>query len=155
MGNSVSSIKNINFEDMLSFIERTSINANSINANSNNENTIIINTLTQNNQGCLIKGTISIDDEIKILNLQLNKDKNTNIVIYGLNACDNTIIKKYEQLLGLGFYNVFVYPGGLFEWLLLQDIYGFKSFPTTTKENDLLKYKGHRIFNVKMIEHYS
>jgi hypothetical protein len=112
MGNTLSSIKNINFEDMLSFIERT--------GNSLNENTIIINTLTQNNQGCLIKGTISIDDEIKILNLQLNKDKNTNIVIYGLNACDNTIIKKYEQLLGLGFYNVFVYPGGLFEWLLLR-----------------------------------
>jgi hypothetical protein len=155
MGNSSSSIKNINFEDMLSFIERTSINKNSINEHSNNENTIIINTLTQNNQGCLIKGTISIDDEIKILNLQLNKDKNTNIVIYGLNACDNTIIKKYEQLLGLGFYNVFVYPGGLFEWLLLQDIYGFKNFPTTIKENDLLKYKGQRIFNIKMLEHYS
>ena len=150
MGNSVSSIKNINFEDMLSFIERTSINGNSI-----NDNTIIINTLAQTNQVCLIKGTISIHDEIKILNNQLNTDKNTNIVIYGLNACDNTIIKKYEQLLGLGFYNVFVYPGGLFEWLLLQDIYGFKAFPTTTKENDLLKYKGQRIFNIKMLEHYS
>ena len=150
MGNSVSSIKNINFEDMLSFIERTSINGNII-----NDNTIIINTLAQTNQVCLIKGTISIDDEIKILNNQLNTDKNTNIVIYGLNACDNTIIKKYEQLLGLGFYNVFVYPGGLFEWLLLQDIYGFKAFPTTRKENDLLKYKGQRIFNIKMLEHYS
>lgn len=145
MGNSVSSIKNINFEDMLSFIERMS----------NNENTIIINTLPQSNQVCLIKGTISIDDEVKILNNQLNKDKNTNIVIYGVNACDNTIIKKYEQLIGLGFYNVFVYPGGLFEWLLLQDIYGFKNFPTTTKENDILKYKGQRIFNVKMIGHYT
>jgi hypothetical protein len=145
MGNSLSSIKNINFEDMLIFIERTD----------NKENTIIINTLAQNNQSCLIKGTISIDAEIKILNDQLNKDKNTNIVIYGLNACDNSIIKKYEQLLGLGFYNVFVYPGGLFEWLLLQDIYGFKSFPTTTKENDLLKYKGHRTFNIKMLEHYT
>ena len=145
MGNSVSSIKNINFEDMLEFIERTS----------NKENTIIINTLTQTNQNCLIKGTITIDDEIKILNNQLNKDKNTNIIIYGLNACDNSIIKKYEQLLGLGFYNVFVYPGGLFEWLLLQDIYGFKAFPTTRKENDLLKYKGQRIFNIKMLEHYS
>jgi hypothetical protein len=150
MGNSSSSIKNINFEDMLSFIERTSINGNII-----NDNTIIINTLAQTNQVCLIKGTISIDDEIKILNNQLNTDKNTNIVIYGLNACDNTIIKKYEQLLGLGFYNVFVYPGGLFEWLLLQDIYGFKAFPTTRKENDLLKYKGQRIFNIKMLEHYS
>jgi len=143
MGNSLSSIKNINFEDMLIFIERTN----------NKENTIIINTLAQNNQNCLIKGTISIDDEIKILNDQLNKDKNTNIVIYGLNACDNSIIKKYEQLLGLGFYNVFVYPGGLFEWLLLQDIYGVKTFPTTTKENDLLKYKGHRIFNIKMLDY--
>lgn len=142
MGNSVSTIKNINFEDMLKFIERSS----------NNEDTLIINTLDQTKQGCLIKGTISINDEIKILNSQLSKDKNTNIVIYGINACDNSIIKKYEQLLSLGFYNVFVYPGGLFEWLLLQDIYGFKSFPTTTKENDLLKYKGHRIFNIRMIE---
>ena len=60
MGNSVSSIKNINFEDMLNFIERTGIN----------ENTIIINTLAPTNQRCLIKGTISIDDEIKILNNQ-------------------------------------------------------------------------------------
>ena len=37
MGNSVSSIKNINFEDMLSFIERPGIN----------ENTIIIKKFTR------------------------------------------------------------------------------------------------------------
>ena len=145
MGNTlfnIKNIKNINFEDMLEFIEKTT----------NNEN-IIINTLPQTSQDCLIKGTTSIDDEIKILNNKLNQDKSTNIVIYGLNSCDNTIIIKYEQLLGLGFYNVFIYSGGLFEWLLLQDIYGFNSFSTTKKENDLLKYKGPRKFNIKLIEH--
>ena len=30
----------------------------------------------------------------------------------------------------------------MFEWLLLQDIYGDDEFPTTTKELDILKYKG-------------
>jgi hypothetical protein len=29
----------------------------------------------------------------------------------------------------------------MFEWLLLQDIYGAASFPTTSKELDILKYK--------------
>jgi len=44
-------------------------------------------------------------------------------------------------LTSLGFYNVYIYIGGIFEWLLLQDIYGEKEFPTTNKELDLLKYK--------------
>jgi hypothetical protein len=43
--------------------------------------------------------------------------------------------------MGLGFRNVCVYSGGMFEWLLLQDIYGATSFPTTSKELDILKYK--------------
>ena len=43
--------------------------------------------------------------------------------------------------MSLGFYNVYLYNGGLFEWLLLQDIYGFDEFPTTKKELDILKYK--------------
>ena len=30
---------------------------------------------------------------------------------------------KYEQLIKLGFRNVYIYPGGMFEWLCLQDIY--------------------------------
>ena len=36
------------------------------------------------------------------------------------------------------------YPGGVFEWLLLQDIYGNDNFPTTKKELDILKYKPKR-----------
>ena len=31
--------------------------------------------------------------------------------------------------------------GGIFEWLLLQDIYGDDQFKTTSRELDILKYK--------------
>jgi hypothetical protein len=142
MGNAQSSsiIKNINFEDLQSAIK-------------DNEKTVIINTLDSNNQKCLIKGTISIDDEVKILNTYITKSTTIHIIIYGTNACDTTIVKKYEQLISLGFYNVFIYPGGLFEWLLLQDIYGDDMFPTTCKEKDILKYKGRQHFNIKLLDY--
>ena len=55
--------------------------------------------------------------------------------------------KKDNQLYKLGFTNLYVYVGGLFEWLLLQDIYGDDEFPTTTKIIDILKYKGKSINN--------
>jgi len=35
----------------------------------------------------------------------------------------------------------------LFEWLLLQDIYGSEEFPTTSHELDILKYKPMSAFN--------
>ena len=142
MGNAQSSsiIKNINFEDLQSAIK-------------DNEKTVIINTLDSNNQKCLIKGTISIDDEVKILNTYITKSTTIHIIIYGTNACDTTIVKKYEQLISLGFYNVFIYPGGLFEWLLLQDIYGDDMFPTTCKEKDILKYKGRQHFNIRLLDY--
>ena len=62
-----------------------------------------------------------------------------------MNAADESLGNKYNQLTKLGFSNTYVYVGGLFEWLLLQDIYGFDSFPTTKKELDILKYKGDRL----------
>ena len=45
----------------------------------------------------------------------------------------------------IGFKNVFIYNGGLFEWLLLQDIYGEDNFPTTKHILDILKYKPNNI----------
>ena len=63
------------------------------------------------------------------------------IIVYGTNACDETVQKKCQQLLGLGFQNIYVYPGGMFEWLLLQDIYGEDLFPTIGVCKDLLEYK--------------
>ena len=71
------------------------------------------------------------------------KNKNNYIVIYGKNSSDETIYKKYYQLTELGFTNVNIYLGGMFEWLLLQDIYGAEEFVTTKKELDILKYKSN------------
>ena len=56
----------------------------------------------------------------------------------GINKID---IKKYLKLMELGFTNIYIYAGGLFEWLCLQDIYGEDEFPTTIKELDVLKFK--------------
>ena len=140
MGNNISLTRNINFEDMQFSI--------------NEQKTIIINTLEAHQQSCLIAGTLDIDREIEILNAQLKQNKDIQIIIYGMNATDKTCVKKYEQLMKLGFWNVFIYVGGLFEWLLLQDIYGVELFPTTAAKVDLLKYKGRRQLNVKMLEHF-
>ena len=104
---------------------------------------LLINTLPPGMQGCLIPGTLPIDEEEVSMNalISVSDGKNREIIVYGKNANDDTVYKKYQQLMGLGFRNVCVYPGGMFEWLLLQDIYGAASFPTTSKEMDLLKYK--------------
>ena len=101
---------------------------------------LLINTLDKNNQTCLIQGTIPIEQEVEIINKSLN-NKQLRIIIYGRNTNDDRIIHKYRQLVNLGFMNIFIYPGGLFEWLCLQDIYGFEAFLTTTKELDILKFK--------------
>ena len=127
MGNQ-SSIQRLNFEDIQEAIK-------------DNTRYILINTLNDNLQQCLIPNTISINDEEKIINMLLSKNKSKKIIIYGKNANDMSIYDKYEQLYKLGFTNVYVYSGGLFEWLCLQDIYSDELFPTSKKELDILKYK--------------
>ena len=130
MGNIISTqINRINFIDMQKFI--------------NNENNLIINTLSDNNQNCLINNTITADKEVDLINKYLNNNKHINIIIYGENSCDEKIVKKYIQLQKLGFFNIYIYMGGLFEWLLLQQIYGDNEFPTTSVVYDILKYKGN------------
>jgi hypothetical protein len=79
--------------------------------------------------------------------------KHVKIIIYGRNCNDEKIYTKYNQLISLGFYNVYIYTGGLFEWLMLQDIYGDKEFPTTKKELDLLKYKQNKVLNIPLLEY--
>jgi hypothetical protein len=75
------------------------------------------------------------------------------IIVYGKNSNDITILHKYEQLVKLGFTNVYIYTGGLFEWLMLQDIYGTTEFPTTKRELDILKYKPNKVLNVHLLEY--
>ena len=138
MGNTVS-CKKVNYEDLQECI-------------SNDEKFIVINTLSVNEQQCLIKNTVPIQKEEKIINDTLQNYREITIIIYGKNSNDETIYKKYKQLQELGFINIYVYPGGLFEWLLLQDIYGQEGFPTTSQELDILKFKPGKQINHFLIK---
>lgn len=139
MGNT-QSMKKINYEDMLTVIK-------------NPEVYLIINTLPITDQQCLIINTTMANDEEAIINKFIKENKSIRIIIYGRNCNDETINKKYQQLYSLGFYNIFVYLGGMFEWLMLQDIYGKDLFPTTKKELDLLKYKSNQILSIGLLEY--
>ena len=128
MGQKHSYIKKVNFEDIKHIIK-------------NSNKYILINTLKIDDQDCLISGTIDVNKEESVINNCLKHKKNVKIILYGKNSNEVSLFKKYEQLVNLGFTNVYLYPGGLFEWLCLQDIYGYEEFPTTTKELDILKFK--------------
>jgi len=131
MGNSQGKIEKIGFEDVQHFINTTM-------------KPTLINTLPTDKQACLIPNTVSASQEESIINNFL-KSGNTDvkIIVYGSNCIDNTMFVKYNQLVSLGFKNIYIYAGGMFEWLLLQDVFGFTDFPTTikVKELDFLKYK--------------
>jgi hypothetical protein len=108
---------------------------------------VIISTLPTTEQTVLIHQTIPCDDEIKKVEIAISKK--TPIIIYGKHNNDATVQKKYEQIKKLGGH-AYMYNGGLFEWLLLQDIYGNEHFKTTfyTKPMDLIKYKPNNILNI-------
>ena len=102
---------------------------------------VLINTLLEDEQTCLIKNTILAFKENEFMNDLLKKNKKREIIVYGKNHRDLKVIQKYNQLKKLGFTEVFIYFGGLFEWLLLQEVYGETNFPTDGKLKDLLRYK--------------
>jgi hypothetical protein len=141
MGNKLSSSIKINYEDVQYIIKHS-------------EGHLLINTLSNAEQNCLIINTININnEETAINNCIKNGNKSIKIIIYGKNSNDEKVYNKYNQLSSLGFYNVFIYSGGLFEWLMLQDIYGDDEFPTTKKELDILKYKSNKVLNVQLLEY--
>jgi len=128
-------MQRINFED-IQFAQKNEL--------------LIINTLPSSDQGLLIAGTISWEKEIKAVETAIQKKES--IFIYGRHCNDETIYVKYEQIRKLGG-KVYLYAGGLFEWLLLQDIYGVSEFHTTStfKTIDLLKYKPPTLLNTKYL----
>jgi hypothetical protein len=128
MGNIYSSFTTCDFDSIL-----TKINSPTTN--------IIINTLPDNLQNCLIKSTIPASVESNIINDLLHNNKKKEIIIYGKNHRDLKVIDKYNQLKKLGFTNVYIYFGGLFEWLMLREIYGDINFPITSQCSDILIYK--------------
>jgi len=104
---------------------------------------LILNVLPMHQQDCLIRGTINACDEEQILNKMIESIDipNKKIIIYGKHCNDETVTEKLDQLQKLGLKEVSIYRGGLFEWMLLQDIYGDKEFPTTKREMDVLRFK--------------
>jgi hypothetical protein len=140
MGNTNSTNK-INFEDIQYSLH-------------NKDKYILINTLEESCQDCLLPNTVTPEKETAIINhLIQNGNKDIKIIVYGKNCNDDKIYKKYDQLQSLGFYNIYVYMGGLFEWLMLQDIYGEKEFPTSKKELDILKFKPQKKLNIQFLEY--
>ena len=143
MGNSYS-MQKINYEDMQTVVK-------------NPEIYMLINTLPIGFQDCLIANTVKVDQEEAIINKYLRENRNIRIIIYGKNCNDELVDKKYQQLLSLGFNNIFVYMGGLFEWLLLQDIFGKELFLTNKKDKekdvDILRYKPHPVLNISLLEY--
>jgi len=72
MGNS-QSIQKINYEDVQYVIK-------------NSENHMIINTLNESDQECLIQNTVNIHKEVEIMNRILRiGNKEIKIIIYGRN----------------------------------------------------------------------
>ena len=129
-----SNIKRIGFEDLQIAIKNPTAY-------------LLINTLSVGEQNNLIKSTIPYETEEKTINDLINSyEYNKKFVIYGKNSCDESAEKKVKQLLQLGFTDVYLYSGGLFEWMLLQDIYGFDEFPTTQKVLDILQFRQKRQF---------
>jgi hypothetical protein len=132
MGNQI--IKKVSFQD--------------IQYAQSNERILIISTLPEQDQSILIYKTTPITMEIQQVENAI-KTKNT-IIIYGKNGNDETIYFKYNQISKLGGI-VYLYIGGLFEWLLLQDIYGSENFKTTNKTLDILRFKPNNVLNTNYI----
>ena len=152
MGTNNSKFK-INYEDVQVACKYSYNNNNNDDGNNNNKNKYaIINTLDLVFQTCLIPNTIPIAEEEEIVNDIITNSKKTKIIIYGLNSNDEKVYSKYEQLVKLGVKYVYIYNGGMFEWLLLQDVYGRELFPTTSRELDILKYKPRKILDILFIK---
>ena len=132
MGNQVSLIPKVSYEDLQMVVYRN-LNVQ--------HSTLIINTLPPSLQHCLIKTTVDIRFEERVVNSFIQARPNIMIIVYGKNSNDITILHKYEQLVKLGFTNVHIYTGGIFEWMLLYEIYGKELFKITKYEIDILRYR--------------
>ena len=125
MGN-ISSVKKVGFEDVQKAIKM---------------NYVMINTMSIDTQHCLIFNTIPAHLEEEKINDCIKKGKNINIIIYGKNTNDEKVVTKYKQLLSYGFKNVYIYFGGMHEWLLLQEIFDIINFETDGSIKNIVDYK--------------
>ena len=141
MGNQVSLVPKVSYEDIQMVVYRNTHVPHT---------TLIINTLPASLQHCLIMTTVDIRYEEQIVNSMFHKNRDIMIIVYGKNSNDITILHKYEQLVKLGFTNVHIYTGGIFEWMLLYEIYGKELFKITRYEIDILRYRPKSVILAEM-----
>ena len=132
MGSQVSLVPKVSYEDIQMVVYRNTHVPHT---------TLLINTLPPSLQHCLIRTTVDIGYEEQIVNTMFHQNRHIMIIVYGKNSNDITILHKYEQLVKLGFTNVHIYTGGIFEWMLLYEIYGKELFKITRYEIDILRYR--------------
>lgn len=138
MGNRAS-VRKLSFEDVQQFLQSPA------------ESYLLIHTMPASEQRCLILHTADAQQEVARVNGLLEQRRyRVPIVVYGAHCNDERVWLKHKQLSEMGFERVFVYLGGMFEWLLLQDVFGADTFPTTATELQLLKYKPPRELVAKL-----
>ncbi len=105
---------------------------------------ILINTFDQD---VIVQGTVSSDKEETVINAQLTDYTKPDlpIIVYGRNSCDESVDAKEKQLRALGLEDIYIYRGGMFEWLLMGDVFGLDEFPIVRRVSgsgsvDILKY---------------
>jgi len=108
---------------------------------------LLINVLANTEQSVLIAGTVKSTEEVAAVEDALKRK--FPIIVYGKNANDEAAMAKCAQLQSLGS-RPYLYSGGLFEWLLLQDIYGAELFPTDGTTVDLLKFRPSKLMKTLM-----
>jgi hypothetical protein len=109
---------------------------------------LLISVLGDHEQSVLVKGTVPASDEVRLVEDALSHKRE--ILVYGLHSSDARVLAKCEQIIKLGGQPV-AYVGGLFEWLLLQDIYGTDSFPTMGFTLDHLHFKPNNVLSVQYL----
>ena len=91
---------------------------------------VVISTLPETLQECLIPGTTPCVREEKHVNgiLEQKRQGLYTVIVYGANHLDATVERKCAQMRKMGFRSVHAYTGGMFEWLLLHEVYGEENF---------------------------
>jgi len=99
---------------------------------------LLFNGLKKQYHSCIIPRTIPYSDMKKVIKNM--KEENIAVVYcanYSCNASHKFAEKKLSHL-----ETVYIYRGGVFEWLLLQKKYGKKKYPTSGDCN--IEYMKHR-----------
>ena len=88
---------------------------------------LLFNGLKKQYHSCVIPGTIPYPAMRKVIK---NMEEEDIAVVYCANYSCNASHKFAEKKLG-HLETVYIYSGGVFEWLLLQKKYGKKKYPTS------------------------